>query len=96
VGETHTFQFTVRDAGNYRVETFGQLDTIVTLFGPGSDSRMVAKDDDSGRSLNARIVANLTPGEYILRVRHFSAHKSGVYEIAVNRDSETSQVYRRG
>jgi len=96
VGETHTFTFSVRDAGAYRVETFGQLDTIVTLFGPGSTSRMVAKDDDSGKSLNARIVAHLQPGEYTLRVRHFSAHKAGVYEIAVNRESDAAQLYRRG
>lgn len=87
VGETHTFAFNVRDAGFYRVETFGQLDTVVSLFGPGNAARMVAKDDDSGRGLNARLVAWLTPGEYTLRVRHFSPRQQGVYEIAVNRET---------
>lgn len=97
MGETHTYQFTVRDSGTYRIETFGEIDTIVTLFGPGSTARMVAKDDDSGKSLNARIITALTPGDYTVRVRHFSARKAGVYEIAVNRESDAStQTHRFG
>jgi hypothetical protein len=44
---------------------------------------MVAKDDDSGLRKNARILANLTPGRYSVRVHHFSAQGTGAYEIGV-------------
>lgn len=96
MGETHTFTFNIRDAGMYRVETFGDLDTIVSVFGPGSKGRMVAKDDDSGKAFNARIITHLMPGDYTLRVRHFSPRKAGVYEIAVNRESDAVVRTRLG
>lgn len=96
MGQTHTYQFNVRDAGIYRVETFGRLDTVVSLFGPNSETVMVAKDDDSGRGLNSRIISQLAPGRYLVRLRHFSARQAGVYEIAVNRDQEATVVARFG
>lgn len=96
MGEVDLYQFAVAAEGHYRVETFGNLDTIVSLFGPEDESRMVAKDDDSGRGLNSRIIAALAPGRYSLRVRHFSARRMGDYEIAVRREAEAAAPQRMG
>lgn len=83
MGEVDQFAFKIVTGGRYIVETFGRLDTVVSLYGPNSDTRMVAKDDDSGRARNARIVANLVPGRYLIRLRHFNHRSTGSYEIAV-------------
>lgn len=96
MGEIDEFTFTISTAGRYRVETFGKLDTLILLFGPNSDSRMIAKDDDSGAGLNSRIVANLVAGRYLLRLRHFSNRTTGPYEIAVAPDAVQSAPLRLG
>ena len=42
------------------------------LFGPDSQTSLVAEDDDGGVGLNARIVANLALGSYFVQIRHFN------------------------
>lgn len=96
MGEVDPYTFEVTAEGAYRVETFGQLDTVVSLFGPDSETTMIAKDDDSGRGLNSRIVATLAPGRYLIRVRHFSARRMGDYQIAVQRVVEAAEPQRMG
>lgn len=102
MGATDTFEFDADRQGPYRVETYGRLDTVVSLHGPvgqhGPDgaTRMVAKDDDSGHGLNARIRAVLAPGQYVVRVRHFSRRGSGAYEIGVFHDPDPDAVQRFG
>lgn len=83
LGEIDTYTFTVTNAGKYRVETEGQLDMVMSLFGPNNATTLVAQDDDSGDQLNARIIAPLKPGSYTVRVRHYSAKRIGDYKIGV-------------
>lgn len=82
-GEVDAFTFTVAKAGRYRVETDGRLDTTVSLFGPNDPARFIAKDDDSGFGLNARVVQQLQPGQYTVTVRHYNPKRTGDYQISV-------------
>jgi hypothetical protein len=82
-GEIDTFAFVVVQRGYYRVETEGNTDVVVSLFGPDSETLFVGMDDDSGHRLNARLVANLRAGRYTIRVRHYSDRRKGDYKIGV-------------
>ncbi len=88
-GEVDSYSFNVVQPGAYRVETEGELDVVVTLFGPDDETRFVGMDDDSGRRLNARLVVDLQPGRYIVRVRHYSGTRTGDYQIGVYRHTPT-------
>jgi Astacin (Peptidase family M12A)/Bacterial pre-peptidase C-terminal domain len=81
-GEEDLYKFTARSAGRYTIETEGQTDLVMTLF--GSNGSMIAQDDDSGVDRNPRIVSQLNAGSYTLQVRHFnSANGTGKYRIKV-------------
>ena len=82
-GEIDTFTFVVVQQGDYRIETEGRTDVVLSLFGPDDETRFVAMDDDSGQRLNARLIVNLRPGRYTIRVRHFSSRRTGDYKIGV-------------
>jgi hypothetical protein len=82
-GETDAFTFTVSTAAFHTIETAGSTDTYATLYGPDSQTRLVAQDDDSGPDTNARIVANLQPGAYFVAIRHYSPNGTGAYSITV-------------
>lgn len=82
--EEDAYQFTVPKAGPYVVETGGPVDLVMKLFGPDSQTALVAEDDDSGVGLNAKIVAELSPGQYFLQVRHYNRQGgTGAYSISV-------------
>lgn len=82
-GEQDLFTFTVLDAGTFRVQTLGQTDVVVSLLGPDSQSVLVAEDDDSGAGSNAQITAQLSAGQYYIRVRHVHPTGTGSYQIGV-------------
>jgi hypothetical protein len=82
-GEVDTFSFVVSERAGYRIETEGSTDVVMSLFGPDSTTRPLAVDNDSGVDRNAAITINLRPGNYTVRVRHFSATKTGGYRISV-------------
>lgn len=83
-GEEDLFRFTAATDGRYVVDTRGPTDLVMKLFGPNSETALVAEDDDSGVNLNARIVANLIAGEYFVQVRHYNlAGGTGNYTIKV-------------
>jgi hypothetical protein len=83
-GEEHLFTFTVMVGGRHVIETEGQSDVMMKLFGPNSPTLLIAADDDGGVGLNARIVANLLPGRYFAQIRHFSRTQgTGTYTISV-------------
>ena len=84
-GEVDKYSFVVTTAGNYRMETEGDLDLVMSLFGPNNETRFLDQDDDSGRRLNARITRTLQPGLYHLKVRHHSERRKGVYKVGVYR-----------
>ena len=53
------------------------------MYGPNDQNALVDEDDDTGQDRNARIVAQLTPGEYRVRVGHYFASATGSYQIDV-------------
>jgi len=83
--ESDLFTFSVVTPGEHLIETSGSTDTFLTLFGPDSDTDVIAQDDDSGPGLLSSIRRHLQPGTYFFRVRHFSPAKTGAYGVRVRR-----------
>jgi Astacin (Peptidase family M12A) len=83
-GQENLFTFTAMVGGRHVIETEGQTDVMMKLFGPNSRTLLIAGDDDGGVGLNARLVANLLPGRYLVQARHFSRERgTGKYTIRV-------------
>jgi hypothetical protein len=83
-GEEDLFKFTANQPGRYIIATRGSTDVIMKLFGPDSQTQLIAEDDDSGVGTNARIVADLIPGVYYVQIRHYyKATGTGNYTIRV-------------
>ncbi|MDH5423290.1 MAG: M12 family metallopeptidase [Acidimicrobiia bacterium] len=85
-GEEDVFKFTVADAGRHTIETGGETDVFMSLFGPDSQTLKIAENDDGGVGRNSKIVADLGPGEYFVQIRHFNqVGGTGDYSIRVVR-----------
>ena len=85
-GEEDLFRFTVTSGGRHVIDTRGPTDVVMKLFGPNSQTSVIAEDDDSGIDTNARIAADLIPGLYYAQVRHYNrASGVGDYSIRVRR-----------
>ncbi|MET0733326.1 MAG: M12 family metallopeptidase [Casimicrobiaceae bacterium] len=85
-GEEDLFRFTAAADGRYIIDTRGQTDVVMKLFGPNSETALVAEDDDSGVDTNARIAADLIAGEYFVQVRHYNRDGgTGTYSILVRK-----------
>ncbi|HKP12131.1 MAG TPA: hypothetical protein VJZ91_08485, partial [Blastocatellia bacterium] len=82
-GERDRYMFRVATAGTHAIETSGTTDTFVSLFGPNSETRLIAEDDDSGPGNLSLLVQNLAVGQYFVRVRHFSPSSTGPYGVSV-------------
>ena len=82
-GESDLYTFRVPTAGTYTIETSGTTDTFLSLFGPDSETTLVAEDDDSGPETLSLLVQTLVVGQYFVRVRHFSSTRTGPYGILV-------------
>ena len=85
-GEEDLFRFTVVEGGKHVIDTKGPTDLVMKLFGPDSQTDVIAEDDDSGVGFNARIAGALVPGTYYAQVRHYN-RSSGVgdYSVRVRR-----------
>ena len=70
--EEDLYQFTVKEAGRYAMSTTGQTDLMMKLFGPDSQTNLIAEDDDGGWASIPRIVQMLVPGVYYIQVRHYN------------------------
>jgi hypothetical protein len=56
------------------------------LFGPNSETALIAEDDDSGLETNARIARSLIAGRYFVQIRHYNQQGgTGKYTIKVTR-----------
>jgi hypothetical protein len=86
VGEEDLFRFTAGRDGRYLIDTRGPTDVVMKLFGPNSETALIAEDDDSGVDTNAQIVRDLLAGNYFVQVRHYNrASGMGKYSIKVRR-----------
>jgi len=83
--ESDLYTFTADVSGLYTIETAGNTDTFLTLFGPNNQASFIAQDDDSGPGFNSRIVTTLTADVYFARVRHYSPTGTGPYSVSVRR-----------
>jgi hypothetical protein len=84
-GEEDLYKFTVANAGIYVIETGGETDVVMKLFGPNSQTALLATDDDGGTGFNARIAGNLEPGQYFAQIRHYNkANGTGAYTIRLS------------
>jgi hypothetical protein len=84
-GEEDLYRFTVEEAGVHTIETLGATDVVLAVFGPNSETALLAEDDDGGSGSNARVTANLQPGTYYAAVRHYDESATGNYRILVHR-----------
>ncbi|HSQ12998.1 MAG TPA: M12 family metallopeptidase, partial [Candidatus Deferrimicrobium sp.] len=86
VGEEDLYRFTAPRDGRYLIDTRGPTDVVMKLFGPNSETALIAEDDDSGIDTNALIVIDLLAGNYFVQVRHYNrANGMGNYTIKVRR-----------
>lgn len=84
-GEEDLYKFTVTTEDRHIVETGGETDVVIKLFGPDSQTQLIAEDDDGGTGFNSRIVANLIPGQYFAQVRHYNKTSgTGSYSIKLS------------
>lgn len=85
-GEEDLYRFHAGSDGRYLIDTQGPTDMVMKLFGPGSETALIAEDNDSGFDTNARITAELVAGEYFVQVRHCNRETGmGDYSIRVRR-----------
>ncbi len=83
--EIDWFHFIVAEKGRFEIETSGWTDIVMALFGPDDQTQFIAEDDDSGWWFNARIRAELDPGEYYIRIKHYRPRGTGKYKIWVKK-----------
>ena len=85
-GEEDLYRFRADKNGVYVIDTVGQTDVYMKLFGPNSPTALIEEDDDSGLGLNPRISASLLAGDYFVQVRHYDRSSgTGKYSIAVKK-----------
>jgi hypothetical protein len=85
-GEEDLFRFTAATDGRHQIDTRGSTDVVMKLFGPNSETALIAEDDDSGVDTNALISRDLVAGQYFVQVRHYNrASGKGNYSIKVQR-----------
>lgn len=85
-GEEDVFMFTVSTKGKYVIETKGKTDVLMHLYGPDSKTKLIARDNDNGARLNAKILVDLLPGKYYVQVRHVDdVNGTGQYKIYVSK-----------
>ncbi len=78
-GEQIDYAIKPKYSREYTIQTFGRMDTVMVLFEDiNGESVYHDGDDDSGTSLNAKIVARLVRDRnYILRIRLYYAEQTG-------------------
>jgi hypothetical protein len=86
VGEEDLYRFRAAADARYVIDTRGATDVVMKLFGPNSETALIAEDDDSGLDTNARIAGDLIAGGYFVQIRHYSRQSgTGKYSIKVRK-----------
>ena len=81
-GEEDTYVIAVPNPGVYTLQTQGNTDVVMSLYGPDDTGHFSAEDDDSGPGLNSSITRALEPGTYEVRVRHYWSDRTGKYRVS--------------
>ena len=85
-GEEDLYRFTAAVDGSYTIDTRGPTDIVMKLFGPNSETALIAEDDDSGFDTNALITVDLIAGQYFVQVRHYNRNNGkGKYSVKVRK-----------
>ena len=80
--EKDRFRFHVNERGTYKIETEGETNVMLVLYGP--DNHKIEEDlngADDGR--NAKILKELGTGTYLVVVQHESSFGLGEYAVSV-------------
>ena len=81
--EKDWYKFNVSSQGEYRIETTGGTDVMMSLFGPDNKNMLITQDDDGGEGYNSRITTDLGPGTYYVQIKHYSPMGTGAYTIFI-------------
>jgi hypothetical protein len=84
-GEVDRYTFRATKPGHFILETLGRTDVVMSLHGPNTETALLAVDDDSGMSRNARIERDLGAGTYTVQVRHHRPTGTGTYQVGLDR-----------
>lgn len=78
-GEQMDFVIKPKYSREYTMQTFGRMDTVMVFFEEINGENVYYNgDDDSGTSLNAKIIARMVRGRtYVLRIRLYYAEQAG-------------------
>lgn len=85
-GASVRYRFQLVQFAEVIVETDGDSDLEVELLGPNSEAFVVGRDQGGGAFGNARVVAPLMEGAYVVVVRHQRATGTGRFQISVRSD----------
>ncbi len=93
-GDVDWVFFEVSSSGQYTIETTGSGDTKMWLYQlNGSSLIQLASDDDSGDSLNAKIIRTLSSGTYFVKVSaYYSSTAINSYGIKLTFPTGTSST----
>lgn len=92
-GDVDHLRLTINQPGELTLTSEGTTDTYGFLLNASGST--LASNDDYGSSTNFRIVANVSPGTYYLKIRHYSSTRTGAY-VAVNSFRATAPVDDHG
>ena len=84
--ELDLYKLQVAEQGTHEIETHGETNVMITLFGPNNPSREIGQDHDggdNGQGPNAKLVAELEPATYFAEVRHQELFGTGAYQLSV-------------
>lgn len=81
LGEEDLYSLQIAEPANYQIQTKGKMDAVMKIFGPNSQTALLAEDDNSGTQKNAKLVLSLAPGQYFVQIRHIDAKQIGTYQI---------------
>ncbi len=88
-GEIDLFEFQLDRLTRVTLETSGNSDTVMILFGPDEFTREIASNDDGGSNFNSRISMALSAGTYQASVRLYDPGRTGDYSIQLRSDDTT-------
>ena len=83
-GEQAEYTFTPAVSGWYALEADSDQDTLAYLYA-GSGSAYIARDDDSGNSLNFRLLYPMEAGTaYRYQVGFYSSERTGTFQVTLS------------